>query len=443
MSDTAARPRRLRVRVLRALPPERRRALEAAARVARRLGMPVYLIGGSIRDLLLGEPSPDLDLTVVGDGIAFARVLAQEVEATVIEERRFLTAKIETPDGTIDVATARRETYPRPGALPQVEPGTIADDLARRDFTVNAMALRLDGRGPQRLLDPFGGRDDLKRRCLRVLHDRSFHDDPTRILRAARYAARLGFRLEPKTRRLAQEAVRAECLDTVSRERLRRELFLLLDEAYPWAGVNLCARLGALRALHPGLTVAAGTHAACERTTAICRWLARRRGTASPDAALARLLVIADPLSAVQGRALSERLRLTARERTVLLAYLQQRTRLRRILSAPGLRPSTLVRALEGLPLEAVVALAATSSRRVTHRCRLFLRKLRGVGARIKGHDLARLGFEPSPAWAKALQAARDARLDGGARQKEDELRIAARVLRAHEARGAGAKMRQ
>ncbi|HUT75487.1 MAG TPA: hypothetical protein VM221_11730 [Armatimonadota bacterium] len=417
--------------LLGSLPRHRQGQLRLAGRVARRLRMPVYLIGGSVRDLLLGRPSPDLDLCVVGDGIAFARALARELGAPRAVETRFLTSKIASSAGTIDVATARRETYPRPGALPRVSPGDIDGDLARRDFTINAMALRLDRRRRE-LLDPLGGGRDLSRRQLRMLHARSFVDDPTRLLRAARYAARLGFHLERRTLRLAREAVAAGVMDRVSGERLRRELLLLLEEPRASAGWRLCGKLGVSQALHPGLAVEADTPAALCRSGEICERFSRCRPGANPDCALARLLVLARSLSPAEGCALSERLRLTARHRQALSAYLERQGRARRALAAARLRNSALARALEGLPLEAVVALAATSSPRARRRCELFLTHLREMKALLRGEDLLAQGFAPHPAWGRALAAARDARRDRRARSKNEELRIAAAVLRAH-----------
>jgi tRNA nucleotidyltransferase (CCA-adding enzyme) len=411
------------------LPRERLQQLRLASRVARQLRMPVYLIGGSVRDLLLGVSSPDLDLCAVGDGIAFAQALARELGAPVSQEWRFLTAKIAAAGGSIDVATARRETYPRPGALPRVTPGSIEDDLARRDFTVNAMAVRLD-LGPRRLLDPFGGCADLAQRRLRVLYDHSFNDDPTRLLRAARYAARLGFRLERKTGELAEGAVRSGCLGTVSGDRIRRELLMLLDERGAWAGVKLCARLGVLRRLHPSLRIGPQTRVSFGRAQGVCDWLWQQRPGANLDFALVRLLLISGSLSPGEGRELSHRLRLAARQARALAAYLTMRGRARRVLSRPGLHNSALVRAPEGLPLESVAAIAAESSPLVRSRCKLFLGKLAGMRPRIRGEDLARLGFAPGPAWGRALAAARNARLDGRARTKEEELRVAAAVLR-------------
>jgi tRNA nucleotidyltransferase (CCA-adding enzyme) len=392
--------------------------------------MPVYLIGGSVRDLLLCVPSPDLDLSVVGDGIAFAQALARELHASASEQRRFMTAKVKATGGDIDVATARRETYSRPGALPQVTPGAIEDDLARRDFTVNALAIRLDDRAPRRLVDPFGGCDDLAPRRLRVLHPQSFIDDPTRLLRAARYAARLGFRLERTTRRLAKEAARGGCLDTVSGDRIRRELMLLLDEPAAAKGVALCARLGILASIQPSLEADARTLAALRAAGGVCRRLSRGASGVHIDCGLVRLLILAGRLSPREASRFMRRLGLSARQAQALKGYLERGARVQRTLARPNLRNSAIARALEGLSLEGVAALAATSPRIAGERCELFVKRLRDLRARIRGDDLAQLGFAPGPAWRRALAAARDARLDGRARTREDELRIAQSVLR-------------
>src|SRR5262249_22611747 len=162
--------------------------------------VPAYLVGGAVRDLLLGVEGNDLDVVIEGD----PDVLAGLSGFTPERDSLFLTGKLDLGDSAVDVAHARAETYPQPGALPEVRPASITEDLDRRDFTANAMALPL-APGSE-LIDPHGGLEDLRAGLLRVLHDRSFVDDPTRALRAARYAARFGFELEPETRRLLEEA---------------------------------------------------------------------------------------------------------------------------------------------------------------------------------------------------------------------------------------------
>src|SRR6478752_3317059 len=214
--------------------------LEAVHRAARE---PVYVVGGAVRDLLLGRPRADLDLVVVADPVALAECLG----SAVIEHARFGTAKLALDGHEVDIATARTETYPYPGALPVVEPAaTIEEDLGRRDFTVNAMAVPLEG---PRLIDPQGGREDLERALLRVLHERSFVDDPTRAIRAARYAARFRFALEPETERLLRKAD----LTTVSADRRRAELERLAAEETAREGFELLAEWGVIDLRPDGL----------------------------------------------------------------------------------------------------------------------------------------------------------------------------------------------
>ena len=227
------------------------RTPESIADELRALDLPsgegVYLVGGAVRDFLLGRESFDIDLAVEGDAIEFARRLGGQVTA----HGRFGTAVVRFPDGRqLDVVTCRRETYAAPAALPDVEPGTIADDLARRDFTVNAMAASL-GEDFGRIFDPHGGRADLEIRTIRVLHERSFVDDPTRIFRAVRYEARLGFPMDQQTEGLAREGVGG--IGLLSPARMREEVVALLSEDKAERALDRLAELAAAPKLEPGL----------------------------------------------------------------------------------------------------------------------------------------------------------------------------------------------
>lgn len=210
-------------------------------------GDPVYLVGGAVRDLLLGRGRADIDLVVEGD----AAVLASELGAEVTSHERFGTAKVRIEGHEIDIATARSESYPHPGALPVVEPAErVEEDLRRRDFTINAMAIPL--RGEPRLIDPHGGQADLAARRLRVLHRRSFEDDPTRAIRAARYAARFGFELEVGT----EELLRGADLETVSADRREAELLRVAAEATAPQAFALLAEWGLLELRDGGVALA-------------------------------------------------------------------------------------------------------------------------------------------------------------------------------------------
>ena len=214
---------------------------------------PAYLVGGAVRDLLRGADPIDLDIAVEGDARTAAREIADRFGHAATEYERFGTADVKTPDATYHFATTREEVYDAPGALPRVSPASLSEDLGRRDFTVNAMAVGLTGDDLGHLYDPLGGVADLHAGVIRVLHERSFLDDPTRLVRAVRYASRLGFDLDPETERLAREAVAAEALSTVSGERIGVELELLLNEAETASRIELLRDLEIHSALHPEL----------------------------------------------------------------------------------------------------------------------------------------------------------------------------------------------
>jgi len=283
-----------------------RREVGAARAVARETGGRLFLAGGAVRDLLLGRPVRDVDLVVEGDASRFARGLAERLRVPLRRHERFDTATLSLPGGrSLDVAATRRERYGRSGALPETAPGApIAEDLERRDFTINALALEL-GRTP-RLLDPLEGRKDLRRGLVRVLHARSFLDDPTRILRAVRYAARLGFRLAPSTRRWLVEAVEDGALDRISADRLRREVRLILEEPERGRAVLLMGRLGVDSAIHPTL----------RRPDAVARL-----GRVGPDAGwLCYLLAWMGEVSAAEAQSVAARLGLSRKDRRAIVA---------------------------------------------------------------------------------------------------------------------------
>jgi tRNA nucleotidyltransferase (CCA-adding enzyme) len=233
------------------LPAELVALIKQAASITVRKTLLLYLVGGIVRDLLLGQPNFDLDLVVEGDAIGLAKEIAEKVEGKLSVHKMFNTAKIVLDKWTIDIAMARTETYARPGALPVVAPGTLKTDLFRRDFTINAMAVSLNTDNYGELMDLYGGLNDLKKKCMRILHEKSFFDDATRIWRAVRYEQRLGFQIEPDTLRLLSRNV--PLLKTVGGYRLRRELELVLKEKEPEKALTRAYELGVLKELHPSL----------------------------------------------------------------------------------------------------------------------------------------------------------------------------------------------
>jgi tRNA nucleotidyltransferase (CCA-adding enzyme) len=420
-----------------------------AVALAERRGVRLYLVGGVVRDLMLGRGSEDLDLLVEsGDervGLDFAAALATELGGSVRLYPGFRTAEVQAADGgRIDVAVTRRERYPRPAALPVVEAGDLESDLARRDFTVNAMALPLYEQSC-RWVDPFGGARDLAAGWLRVLHEDSFLEDPTRLLRGARLGARLGLRFAPETEELARRAAALGVLDQLSGSRLWHELVLLLadgDIAAP--ALTELSRLGVTAAFHPALEWLAGDD---ERLRAVSRCLPELPPGAAPEAQRAALLRACGWLSnrspALRVH-LADRLRLDGHPRELLTGAPERiaaaAAELARAAAAGGELPphraSSILRRLGDDELLLMGALAepwaAEWARRERH-------EMRPLALSIGGAELLALGFAPGASLGAALAAIRDARLDGRI-ERSQELAMARRLL-AEEAPVTGAVM--
>ena len=394
------------------LPEATRRALDCTVSLAGKSEVAVYLVGGGVRDLLLGLPQLDVDVMVEGDAIALASPVAAELGARLVTHPRFGTAAVRGRDFRLDLAGARQEQYARPGALPSVQPAELADDLVRRDFTINAMALRLNGPRSGEIVDSRGGRGDLERRLVRVLHSGSFQDDATRILRALRYVGRLGFRLEPDTEALLRRDL--SYLDTISSARLRHELELIANE--PKVAEILCWAhgLGVLPAIHPALY-------AGERALSAIAGLAQvpisHRGAALFCVLLARA-------TDAEAQGAFSRLALTARQAEAANGFLALRSDEAR-LAQRSLRPSDAVELLASHPLAAVEAFALVAERPVAaERAREYLKRWRFVRTRLNGHDLEELGVPHGPRVGDALASLRSACLDGHATSREDEIAL-------------------
>ncbi len=403
-------------KLARTLPAEGRTALTAITNAGHEDGLTLYLVGGSVRDLLLGHPTLDVDLTLEGD----APDLAQRVAAGLpglrcLVHSAFGTATLKNAGFRLDVATARGETYRRPGALPSVRPGSLREDLSRRDFTVNAMALALTGSRTGDIVDPFDGRTDLKAGLLRVLHEGSFRDDATRILRGARYESRLGFRLERRTLLWLKRDV--GYLETISGPRIREELARALREPQPERVLLRLQRLGALQAIHSALSFDG-------RRARAFAWLREVRGEPPTTAYLA---LLAWGLSLAEATALAARLTLTRRETEAVRAA-PEAMAIKRKLSR-GVRPSRVVALLSPLPPASVWALAASASGRARQQALRYLQRWRYVKPSLDGHALLAMGARPGPGLGRALRRLRAARLDGEVRSRREEERMARRLL--------------
>jgi tRNA nucleotidyltransferase (CCA-adding enzyme) len=340
--------------------------------------VPAYLVGGAVRDLLLGRGGADLDVAIEGEAEALSDLPGFSLERNGL----FLTGRLERGDLKIDVAQTRAESYSHPGALPDVRPASITEDLARRDFTINAMAYPLGG--DRQLLDPHAGLDDLRAGLLRVLHERSFIDDPTRALRAARYAARFGFGLEPDTARLLREAD----VSTVSEDRIDNELRRIAAEDDPAAALRLVAEWGVMPSLDPG---------APDRVAEVAR------------------LASAPPWSDWVDRELA-----------VMLAIVRPLPQIRELAGATPERPSEAVRlGATWDPAQLLVARAAGAEW-----LDRYAAEWRHVSLEITGEDLLAEGIPEGPEIGRGLEAALSGKLDGEIAGREEELRIALAAAR-------------
>lgn len=413
------------------LEPPGLHALEAAARLATAQGVPLYLVGGVVRDLLMGSDVTDLDLVIRGDGPVFASELGRVLGARVTIHDAFGTASLDAPSGVhLDVATARRESYTAPAALPRVESGSLLDDLMRRDVTVNSMAIRLDGPHWGHLVDELAGRADLSRRLLRVHHMLSLTEDPTRALRIARLAGRSGFRMAKETLESLRLAVRAGAFEALGGERLWRELGLLARERAPEAGLAACARMGLLRLLGPGLEWGAAERHRVARLTALRDAGSLERLAGSPDPPLLLVMSLSLVATGRQKAALAERLRLRGEPSDRLQACGEAVGRLRSAL-ARARGPSRVVRACEQAPPEALAIVWASGPRRAARAVQTYLKELRDVRPSITGEYLRALGLPPGPAYQAALRALRDALLDGRVTPGPGEMALARRLVAA------------
>jgi tRNA nucleotidyltransferase (CCA-adding enzyme) len=387
---------------------ERVRALPAVKPLLPGLqGTPaVRLVGGAVRDLLLGGAPFDLDLVVEGDVAAVAESLGGELKAF----DRFGTATVVLDGFSYDIARARRETYAHPGALPDVEPAPLAEDLLRRDFTVNAIALALSGE----LTAAPAALEDLDARRLRVLHDRSFIDDPTRLMRLARYASRLGFEVEPHTRELADAAVAGGALGTVSGSRLGAELRLLARERDPVTALRGLADLGLDRAIHPGFGIS--DEALARRALALLPDDGRRDRLALAVASLG--------VPAAELGALLESLAFEAEDRDAILLAATRADDAARAL-AVARAPSEIAAAVGGRPSELVALAGALGP---AQEARDWLDTLRHVRLEIDGGDLLAAGVPEGPAIGRGLRAALAAKLDHEASGHDEELAAALRA---------------
>ncbi|MDD5467406.1 MAG: CBS domain-containing protein [Anaerolineales bacterium] len=443
-------------RLERVLPPARVALLRAVAEMARENQAALYIVGGFVRDLLLETLSTDFDLVVEGDAISLAHDLSRRFGGRVTSHRRFGTAKWhikkiksvlmeglkgyrverrnlpqewasdQLPD-TLDLVTARTEFYNYPTALPLVERGSIKLDLHRRDFTINTLALRLDGCHYGELHDYWGGLNDLHNGLVRVLHSLSFVDDPTRILRAVRFEQRFAFRIEARTLALILEAL--PLLERVSGDRIRHELNSILSEALVVEMLSRLHELNLLHAIHPELTWDAWLREKIQALVSAeieAGWdiTGLDPGTLRQDL-IYSLLLLRLPRESAQR--LMERLKLSAQLREVIDAAIRLWNRTAEL---EGATPSQVAELLNGISILSVYAVyLGVDDQGVRERLRSYAVEWRRITPFIDGNRLRAMGVPPGPIYKEILQKLRAARLNGEITQESQELALLERLL--------------
>ena len=407
-------------------PREVRERLKFIAHLAKEFNFPVYVVGGFVRDLILDIDDFDLDIVVEGDAIGLARELSLRLNADFIKHKRFGTATVVTQDAVkLDLATAREEDYEQPASLPRVRSGSIRDDLKRRDFSINAMAVDISEGGFGRLVDFFKGREDLRNKRLRVLHNKSFIDDPTRILRAIRFEQRFDFKIDRPTLRLIQEARKKEMLEKVHPHRLRDELILILKEPDPTKGIRRISKLYGFKFLQRDLHIDSQTFILLKQINGIYAWFKdnfSHKHRPKVERWLLYLMVLLENLD-------EHRLGLTLRE------FAFHKNDLKKIISFKAdaakaiaklkgaSSPSSVQRILSWLSYEVLLLLLLkTEDEELKKKIRDFLFVYSQIRTHLSGDELKELGMLPGPDFKKILKQLLYAKLDGKFTTKEEEL---------------------
>lgn len=405
--------------------------LQKAGELADRRHVRVYAVGGFIRDLFLGIPNLDLDLVVEGNGIRFAKALAQQYKVHVTPHERFGTATVTFADGhTFDVATARTESYDSPAVLPTVRPSSLKKDLSRRDFTINTLAIRLNASCFGEVVDRHDGRRDLQNKTIRVLHGLSFIDDPTRVFRAIRYEQRLGFQLDGNTAVLMTEAVKMGLVHRLSPSRLSAELLHVLSERAPVQTLARLADFNLLQFIHPRLKWSPGLARLLNAVEKAVSWHAGLSSASLTSPGLVYGMALLDRLPQPAVQETLARLTFPRRQAQTLLWVAQEGARLLRTLDRTT-KPSDTFRVLCHLPDEMLVFLIAkTRSDKVKQNISDQFTTYRRIRPILKGNDLKAMGLKPGPSYNTILNRILDARLNGEVETEADERRLVRRLAK-------------
>jgi tRNA nucleotidyltransferase (CCA-adding enzyme) len=395
--------------------------LKQAGEIADALGFKAYLVGGSVRDLLRGQANLDIDVVIEGDGVEFAKELGKRISAKVRTHERFGTAQVFAGDLKLDVATARTEYYESPAALPKVETSSIKKDLYRRDFTINTLAVMLNPKDFGLLIDFFGGQRDLREKTIRVLHNLSFIEDPTRAFRAVRFSERFGFKLSKHTENLIKSALRMNLFDKLSGSRLYEELILTFNETEPVKAIRRLSHYGLLKVIHQNLLFDEKLEAMLQSVHDALSWFNLLFLEEQSDKGTIYLMALLSVLSVEE--------RETAFARLLMPSKLKEKIN-KGIVSSRGLirllplrDPAKIYKTICHLDIETILfAMAAADSDDKKREISSYLIELRKVKPQTTGTDLMSMGIPPGPVYSEILDALLDEKLRGKLKTKDDEL---------------------
>lgn len=399
--------------------------LRDAGEVAEKIGMKAYVVGGFVRDLVMRNENLDMDIVIEGDGIGFSEAFARGHPCRVRPHHKFGTAVLVFPDGyKVDVATARVEYYREPAALPIVEFSSLKLDLYRRDFTINTLALRLNPGVFGELIDFYGAQRDIKERVIRILHSLSFVEDPSRILRAARFERRFGFTIGKHTQNLIRNAVRLDLIKRLPRPRLFGELELILKEEEPVGVLRRLADFGIGPSIHPDITLDKTQIALLGETAEILVWFSLLFLEERVERWGVLLLSLLDPLGPAEANRMAAEFGAGRRVRAWIRSAKEEALEVRdRLLSTRVVSRKIVYDALSPLPNEVILYLMAKAKHPDMKRyISLYFTQLKSVRTRVSGKDLVRLGYPPGPRFKAILDDLLERRFAGQLRTKDDEM---------------------
>lgn len=401
-------------------PPEVSAMLRLAGETAESQGFNAYLVGGSVRDLLRGEQNLDIDIVIEGDGIRFAKEFAAKLNAKVKTHDRFGTAQISAGSFKMDVATSRTEYYESPAALPTVETSSIKKDLYRRDFTINTLAIKLNPKDFGLLIDFFGGQRDIREKTIRVLHNLSFIEDPTRAFRAVRFSERFGFKLSKHTEGLIKSALRMNLFDRLSGSRLYDELVMTFNETEPVTAIKRLSEYSLLKVIHPNLKFDEKLESRFQAIHDTLSWFNLLFLEERPDKGTLYLMTLLSCLSDSDREEALARFSATQKIKDSINKGIVNAKGL--LTALPLHDPAKIYKSMHALDVKSMLfAMAATTEEKKKKEISLYLIELRKIRPLLKGDDLNKMGIAPGPAYSEILDAVLEEKLKGKLNTKEDE----------------------